>query len=147
MIGVPLNVPVSIGDQNLMAEFQYIQTWLATRTGTLIAPFHPGITIDSQIQIQDRVTGETSIHYVTAISVTHNLDQGDCLATYTTQWMGNIGDNGWAVGGTITDTSYNSDGGLNTPNITLPISAALTQAVTAWKNANTNLANLALSFS
>jgi hypothetical protein len=134
MLGVPLNVPISVGDQDLMAEYEYIQSWCATRVGTLVAPFNPQVTTDTQIRIIERVTGETGIHYVTGISVTHNLDQGDCLATYTTQWMGDV-DNAWQVGAGITNATFN-EYGVQQNTTTYTLSSALANAINVWLSVN-----------
>jgi hypothetical protein len=95
------------------------------------------VTTDSQIQIIEQVTGETNVHYVTGLTVTHNLDTGDCLCTYQTQWMGGLTTQNasWAVGGTITNTTYDEFGNVQSSN-TFPISEAMNTALSTWSTLN-----------
>lgn len=123
MIGVPLNVPITVQDQNLLAEIQALFCWLGVRTGQVSCAVDPGITPDDQIQILERSSGETDVHYVTGVHTEHDLDSGSWLATYTTQWMG--GPSSWAITssfdsffgpgagtGTITDQTFDANGHL-----------------------------------
>lgn len=123
MIGVPLNVPISVQDQNLMAELQALFCWLGTRTGQVSCAVDPAICPDDQIQILERSSGETNIHYVTGVHTEHDLDSGSWIGTYTTQWMG--GQSSWAItsnydtffggnagAGNITDRTYDANGNL-----------------------------------
>jgi len=113
MIGVPLNVPISPSDQDLMGEFQLMQCWLAIRQGQLQSVYDPEITTDCQIQIYERVTGETNVQYVTGVHVEHDCDTGECLATYTVQWLGDNGTDGvWAIGGAVNNQSFDAYGNL-----------------------------------
>lgn len=83
LMGVPLTVPITAVDEALMAEFEQLGIFLASLTVSCVAVYNPAITSDCQIQVLDQSTGFTSIGYVTGVSVVHNLDTGDCLATYT----------------------------------------------------------------
>lgn len=131
-IGVPLNVPITPADQDYMAELQGYLCWVASRTGQLQSIFRPDVTLDTQIRIFERVTATTDIHYVTGISVTHNLDQGDCLCTYTTNWLGDT--DGWINTGsgtsTITNQTFNPQGQLVT-NQSFAVTAATLERVQA----------------
>jgi hypothetical protein len=115
MIGIPLNVPISYADQDLMAELQAIQCWLGVRAGQLTAVVDPGVCIDDQIQIFERSSGETGIHYVTGVHTEHDLDTGTFQGTYSTVYLGEPSN--WAIttgtSGTLTDTSFDANGNVN----------------------------------
>lgn len=124
MIGVPLDVPVSAGDQAVMAELLAIQAYFTMRQGSAVAKFDPAITPDTQIKIYDRVSGEANIHYVVGVHTEHNLDTGDHLATYTTYWLGDS--NSWVInskqdtfldGSSLTNTTYNDHGIVVSQNV------------------------------
>lgn len=134
MIGVPLNVPVTAQDQDLLAEIQGLFCWLGMRTGQVSGLVDPAICPDDQIRIYERSTGETAIHYVTGVHTEHDLDSGQWLATYTTQWMGDS--DSWAIsssfdsffgagaGGILNNETFDGNGNLII-NQTFPISNQL----------------------
>jgi hypothetical protein len=117
MLGTVLNVPISLTDQEVMAELLAIQCYFASRQGQAVAFHNPAICVDDQIQISERSTGEDNVHYVTGVHVEHDLDTGQKLATYSTYWLGNS--KSWAIntnadsilaGSTDTDTTYDNNG-------------------------------------
>lgn len=117
MLGVPLNVPVDLEDQNALAELIAVQCYLTNRQGQAQAIFDPSITPDTQIKIYDRVTGEANLHYVTSVHTEHDLDQGTHLATYSTYWLGDVDNfvinnvnDSYLAGSNLTDTVYNDKG-------------------------------------
>jgi hypothetical protein len=120
MIGVPLNVPISPTDQEIMAELLALQIFFASRQGQVTSAVHPAICPNDQVQIWDRVTGEANIHYVVGVHTQHDLVAGTWTATYQTYWLGN--EDNWSIttakssvdyqlGGTsqLTSTFYISD--------------------------------------
>lgn len=119
MLGVPLNVPVDIEDQNALAELIAVQCYLTNRQGQATAAFDPSITPDTQIKIYDRVTGEANLHYVTSVHTEHDIDTGLHLATYSTYWLGDVDNfvinnlnNSFLAGSSLTDSVYNDKGVL-----------------------------------
>lgn len=117
MLGIPLNVPVKVEDEEIMAELLAVQTFLTMRRGSVQAIYDPSICVDDQIRIMERSTGEANIHYVTGVHVEHDLQQGTAIATYTTCWLGNS--DTWAItatqdsflaGGSITETVFGETG-------------------------------------
>lgn len=124
MLGIPLNVPVSTTDEEIMAELLAVQIFLQIRQGQAQAVYDPSICVDDQIRIMERSTGEANVHYVTGVHVEHDLDRGTCIATYTTCWLGNsstwiinANQNSLLAGGSLTETIFDENG--------IPISQAL----------------------
>lgn len=89
MIGVPLNVPITQQDQEIMAELLALQCFFANRQGQVSAAVNPAICPDDQIRIYERQSGEANIHYVKGVHTEHDLKAGTWIATYTTYWLGN----------------------------------------------------------
>ena len=93
---LPLNVPISTQDQNLLAvRSRHSSAGQGVRTGQVSCAVDPAICPDDQIKIYERSTGETNVHYVVGVHTEHDLDTGSWIATYTTQWMG--GQSSWAI--------------------------------------------------
>jgi len=119
MLGVPLNVPIDLEDQNALAELIAVQCYLTNRQGQAQAVFDPSITPDTQIKIYDRTTGEANLHYVTDVHTEHDLDQGTHIATYSTYWLGEVDNfivktssNSFLAGSQLSDSVYNDYGFL-----------------------------------
>jgi hypothetical protein len=75
-------------DQEFLAELLGIRIWLQSRTATTTAWADPSICIDDQVQIYERNASETSTHYVTAITTTHDTQTGKYEMQLTTYWLG-----------------------------------------------------------
>lgn len=95
MTGVPTQVTAE--QQTIMAELIALQIAFSQRAGQVTAVFNPAITLDTQIQIYERVTGETYSHYVKAVHTDHDMDTGKLTMTLVTNWLGTQGP-GWAIG-------------------------------------------------
>lgn len=72
----------------IMADLLAVRQSYKWRTGRLVIPAHPGIQIDDQIRIFERVTGETYYHYVNTISSDWDADTRRWTYTMTTHWLG-----------------------------------------------------------
>lgn len=94
MIRVPPEV--SKEEQELMAELIALHLWFARRLGQVSMLGNPGIEIDDQVRIFERVTAETYIHYVRAISSAMDVESGVYTMTLTTSWLGSEDDT-WAI--------------------------------------------------
>lgn len=90
---VPLQVDAL--DQQFLAELIAIRIWQSCRTGSTTAWCDPSICVNDQVRIFEASTGETNIHYVTALQTTHTLEDGKFEMQLTTNWMGDT-DN-WAI--------------------------------------------------
>lgn len=71
-----------------MAELIALQILFNYRSGNLSAPCHPGLQIDDQVRIFERVTYERNIHYVSGIATTMDLRTGEYTMDVTTHWLG-----------------------------------------------------------
>jgi hypothetical protein len=80
-----------------MAELTALFILFTYRQGQLTAPAHPGLQIDDQIRIYERVTNETNIHYVSSLKSTQDLDSGSYEMTATTHWLGGDPNTDWFV--------------------------------------------------
>jgi hypothetical protein len=117
MIGTVLNVPITLTDQEVMAELLAIQCYFASRQGQAVAIHNPAICVDDQIQIYERSSAEANTHYVVGVHIEHDLDSGQKLATYSTYWLGSSST--WAVnanadsilaGSQAQNLTYNTNG-------------------------------------
>lgn len=84
-------------EQLIIAELIALQIAFTQRAGQVTTIFNPAITLDTQVQIYERVTGDTFTHYVKAVHTEHDLDTGKMTMTLTTNWLGTQG-TGWAIG-------------------------------------------------
>lgn len=80
-----------------MAELTALFILFTYRQGQLTAPAHPGLQIDDQIRIYERITGETNIHYVSSIKSYQDLQSGSYEMTLTTHWLGGDPNTDWFV--------------------------------------------------
>ncbi len=70
--------------------------WLY-RTDRAVIPGFPGIQIDDQVRLWERVTSEGNIHYVKAIQSSNDLETGEWTYTLDTQWLGDNPRTKWAI--------------------------------------------------
>jgi hypothetical protein len=70
--------------------------WLY-RQDRVVIPGFPGIQVDDQVRIFERVTSEGNIHYVKGIQSSHNADTGEWTYTLDTQWLGDNPHTKWAI--------------------------------------------------
>ena len=87
--------------QQIFAELIEMQITMQRRLGQVTCVFNPSITVDTQIVIFERVTGDANVHYVKAVHTEHDLDSGKHTMTLTTVWFGTP--ENWAIG---YDASY-----------------------------------------
>lgn len=94
MIRVPPEV--SADEQRVMAELIALHLWFARRTGQITILANPAITIDDQVRVFERVTGDVWIHYVRGVSDNHDIQTGVWEQTLVTSWLGTQ-DGTWAI--------------------------------------------------
>lgn len=70
--------------------------WLY-RTDRIKIPGFPGIQVDDQVRIFERVTNEGNIHYIKAIQSTNDLEAGEWTYDLDTQWLGDNPATKWAI--------------------------------------------------
>lgn len=80
-----------------MAELIALFILFAYRQGSLHAPAHPGLQLDDQVRIFERITGENHIHYVSALRTHMDLESGEYSMDVTTHWLGDDPNNNWFV--------------------------------------------------
>lgn len=71
-----------------MAELVAMRILFTYRRGSLRAPCHPGLQVDDQVRIYERVTHEANVHYVSGISTHMDLEAGSWTMEVTTHWLG-----------------------------------------------------------
>lgn len=78
-----------------MAELTALFILFTYRKGQLSAPCHPGLQLDDQIRIYERITNENNIHYVSAINTSMDLVTGTYTMDVTCNWLGGDPDKQW----------------------------------------------------
>jgi hypothetical protein len=79
---------LSKDEQKVMADLIDIRTWLARRTANVSCVANPLIDVNDQVRVIERQSGEVYVHYISSISVKHDLVSGDFRMDLTTHWMG-----------------------------------------------------------
>jgi hypothetical protein len=85
----------SNADAVVMAELIGIRQLMDYRTDTVVIPGNPSIQIDDQVRIYERVSGETFVHYVSAITSSWDALTGKWIYTLTTSWLGD--ESSWSI--------------------------------------------------
>ncbi len=75
-------------DQLDMAALIAVHIAAATYTGNLTCAANPCLGMNDQVIIHERVTGETGIHYIRGVRMTHDLDSGSFEMNLTTFRVG-----------------------------------------------------------
>jgi len=79
---------VDPGEQLDMAALIAVHIAAATYVGNLSCAANPCIGMNDQVIIHERVTGETGIHYIRGVRMTHDLDSGSFEMNLTTFRVG-----------------------------------------------------------
>jgi hypothetical protein len=82
-------------DQQVMAELIALHIYFKSRLGTVMCIANPMIQIDDQVQIVERETFETNVHYVRRVKRTHDRKSGKYEMELTTNVLSPPGS--WAV--------------------------------------------------
>lgn len=75
-------------EQQTMAELLDMQIWFQRRTASVTCVANPLIDVNDQIRVIERQTGDVYIHYIKAISFSHDLQSGSFTMSLTTHWLG-----------------------------------------------------------
>jgi hypothetical protein len=75
-------------EQRTMAELIDMQIWFQRRTASITCVANPLIDVNDQVRVIERQTGEVYVHYIKAISFTHDLQSGSFTMSLTTHWLG-----------------------------------------------------------
>lgn len=84
-------------EQQIMAELISMHIFFSMRQGSVQCTGNPAIQLNDQVRIYERVTADTYVHYVRAISTSHDFDSGVYKMTLGTNWLGDGGV--WAITG------------------------------------------------
>lgn len=80
-----------------MAELTALFILFTYRRGSVHAPAHPGLQIDDQVRIFERMTSESYIHYVSSLNTHMDLESGEYSMEATTHWLGSDPDTEWFI--------------------------------------------------
>jgi hypothetical protein len=78
-----------------MAELIGLKILQSYRKGSAQILGHPGLQLDDQVRIFERVTNEYNVHYVSSISSRMDMETGEYLMDVTTHWLGDDPDKDW----------------------------------------------------
>lgn len=79
-----------------MADFIATAQKFGFKVGKVTIPGYPAIQLDDQIQLFERTTNETYLHYVRGITMNYDAKSGDWTYTLDTHWLGDQYGN-WVV--------------------------------------------------
>jgi hypothetical protein len=85
----------SVDECQRMAELIGVRILWSYRKGQAKILGHPGLQLDDQVRIFERVTNENNVHYVTGISSHMDLESGEYTMTVQTHWLGGDPDTDW----------------------------------------------------
>jgi len=86
---------VSDAECQRMAELVAVRLLFTLRKGSASMYGHPGLHLDDQVRIFERVTNEVNIHYVSGINSRMDLESGEYTMDLTTHWLGRDPDSDW----------------------------------------------------
>ena len=78
-----------------MADLITVRQLFQYRRDTVEIPAHPGIQVDDQVRIFERVTSEGFVHYVMGISSTNDMSTGQWTYSLQTHWLGEDPEKKW----------------------------------------------------
>lgn len=78
-----------------MAELTALFILFTYRRGQITAPAHPGLQLDDQVRVFNRVANEYNVQYVSSISTEMDLDEGIYQMEVDAHWLGGDPDTDW----------------------------------------------------
>lgn len=78
-----------------MAELTALFILFTYRRGEVTAPAHPGLQIDDQVRVFNRMANEFHVQYVSSVNTTMDLDEGVYTMTCSLHWLGGDPDTDW----------------------------------------------------
>jgi len=82
------NTFMSLEEQRRMAELISMHIFMSLRQTNATIKANPLLSCNDQVRIIERVTAESSIHYVRSIRSSHNFTTGKYTMTLETNWLG-----------------------------------------------------------
>lgn len=82
----------------VMADMIALRQMFRYRTNRVVIPGYPKITVDDQIRLQERISNETYVHYISGIQSEFEAESGRWTYTLDTHWLGDspLGTDIWA---------------------------------------------------
>jgi len=87
----------SVAEAKVMADLIAVRQLFRYREDVVKIPAFPGIQVDDQVRIYERVTSEGFVHYVTGISSSNDLTTGQWTYDLQTHWLGDDPKGKWVV--------------------------------------------------
>jgi hypothetical protein len=87
----------SVEEARVMADLIAVRHLFRYRTDRVRIPAHPGLQIDDQVRIFERVTSEGFVHYVKGITSTNSASDGKWEYTLQTHWLGDNPNGRWII--------------------------------------------------
>lgn len=75
-------------ETRVMAELIAVRALFSYRTGSVTIPGFPGLQVDDQIRLVERVTSEGYVHYLKSISSSLDMVSGTYTYNLETHWLG-----------------------------------------------------------
>lgn len=85
----------SVEEATVMADLITVRQLFEYRRDTVQIPGFPGIQIDDQVRIFERVTSEGFVHYVMGISSNNDAESGQWTYDLQTHWLGDDPNSSW----------------------------------------------------
>ena len=87
----------TVAESQVMADLIAVRQLFKYRTDTPTIPAFPGLQVDDQVRIFERVTSEGFIHYVKGVSSDFNAETGEWKYTLQTHWLGDDPEGAWVL--------------------------------------------------
>jgi len=78
----------SVKECQIMADLIALRQLFTFRSDKVTIPGYPAIQMDDQVQLVERVTEETEVHYVMGIASSNDISSGEWTYTLDTHWLG-----------------------------------------------------------
>lgn len=82
-------------DVQRMAELIALFILFTYRRGEATSPAHPGLQLDDQVRVFNRMTNEFNVQYVSGLSTDMDLDEGVYMMSVDLHWLGGDPDTDW----------------------------------------------------
>ena len=87
----------SIEESRVMADLIAVRQLFRYREDQVQIPGFPGIQVDDQVRIFERVTSEGFVHYVKGVSSNNNMATGEWTYDLQTHWLGDDPEGAWVI--------------------------------------------------
>jgi len=87
----------SAEEARVMADLIAVRQLFKYRQDQVVIPGFPGVQIDDQVRIFERVTSEGFVHYVMGIQSSNDLKSGEWRYTLQTHWLGDDPEGAWVL--------------------------------------------------